>query len=206
MRHAQVEEIPKQRREDQAGGGPHQSGDPEPGSHQSEHVRDVDGILIPAEHAAQKLDGGNGEGVAVGDDFLAEEVELEGGDGDGDAVDGGEALAHGLGLVVDAGLLVEVRDAVAHGEGAGLDNLHELSLGGGQAQGGGGEGVVELGERVPGVLDVLDGGLGGGDESLLGYLGGGLKHFRGRRSLLGLGFWGWGGGGWDGVRPRRIGC
>lgn len=177
MRHRQVEEVTKQRREDQAGGSPHQSGDPEAGRHQSKHVGNVDRVLIPAEHAAQKLDGGDGEGVAVGDELLAEEVELEGGDGDGDAVDGGQALADGLGLFVDARTSVEVRDAVAHGEGAGLDNLGQLGLGGGQAQGGGRESVVELGECVPGVLDVLNGRLGGGDNGVLSHLSGGVKDF-----------------------------
>lgn len=104
---------------------------------------------------------------------------------------------------MDAGLVVQFRDAVAHGEGTGFDDLRELGLRGGQPQGGGGEGVVELGEGVARVLDVLDGALGGGDEGFLGYLGGGLQDFGGRGSLLGLGLGGRGCGGWDGVGSGR---
>lgn len=102
-----VDEVPGDAREDAARESPEKSGGPEGGGEQQEHVGDEHGVVVGAEEG----DGRDGESVSIRQDLGAQEVELEGGDGEEHGAHAGQGLARRVRGLGDARLLVNRRDA-----------------------------------------------------------------------------------------------
>lgn len=117
-----VDEIPGNAREDAAREGPEKSRGPERSGEQQEHVRDEDGVVAGAE----KGDGRDGKGVSVCQNLGAQEVELEGGDGEEHGIDAGQGLARRVRGLGDARLLVNRRDAGPYGDGGAVDGIGNI--------------------------------------------------------------------------------
>lgn len=103
-----VDKVPSNAREDAARESPEQSRGPERRGEQQEHIRDEYGVVAGAEEG----DGRDGERVSIRQNLGAQEVELEGGDGEEHGVDAGQGVARRVRGLGDARLLVNRRDAV----------------------------------------------------------------------------------------------
>ena len=101
---------------------------PEAGRDDEEHVWHVHAVVL----GAQEFDGRDGEGIAVGQDLLAQEVKLEGRDAEEDAGDGREGLPRCADALGDFGVRVNGCDAVAHGHGGAIDGLGDVCRGCGE--------------------------------------------------------------------------
>lgn len=165
---AEIEEIPREGGEDAGSGEVEQDGAPEGAGEEEEHVRQVDGVVVGVEPG----DGGDGEGVAVGEDLLTKEVGLKELHDEEDGAHGREARAHARRGLLDAGLLVERGGALPDGDGG---TVH----GGDHVGGGGGEGdALGEGESAARGLHQGVGHLGDhGGERGVGVRGGAVGSF-----------------------------
>lgn len=114
---AQVEEVAESAGDQNAGEEPSEDRGPEARGEQEEHVGQVDGVV----RSSNGANGGDGEGIAVGEDLGADVVQLKGRDDEEDAGNGAESLAGGLGGLVDAAVLVDGADALADGQGRAVE-------------------------------------------------------------------------------------
>lgn len=119
----QVEEVTEQAGDHNAGQGPGKSRRPEAGCQDQEHVGQVNWVVRGADEA----DGRNGEGVAVGQDLGSDEVELESRDNEEDTGDSAKSLASSVRSLSNARVLVDGRDALAHGDGRAIKGVGDIS-------------------------------------------------------------------------------
>lgn len=123
IRSAQVEEVAGKAGQDNAGQGPRQGRRPEASGQDEEHVGKVNGVV----RGAEETNGGNGKGVAVGENFGSNEEELKGRDDKQDARDGTKSLAGRVGSLGDASVLVDGRNALAQGDGRTVKGIGDIS-------------------------------------------------------------------------------
>lgn len=127
VRGRQVKVEAKEGGNNDAGKGPEQRRVPERACEEQEHVRDLHRVV----RSADSLDRGDGECVAVGQDLLAQVVQLERTDAEHDRSHRGQGVARVVCGLLNSGILVQGHDALPQGDGALVDDAGNIGWRGG---------------------------------------------------------------------------